>query len=100
MINSSRYAKDTIETNYSENDCLDEFRDLELFYKEYSGESLLNPFISYLDMETFYPIRIVDLGLQLEYVTSKNSLYGRKETAPEYTNLYVILMKHKEIGMA
>ena len=81
MINSSRYAKDPIETNYSGNIFLDEYSDLELFYKEYSGESPLNPFISYLDMETFYPIRIVDLGLQLQHVTPKNSLFGRKGTA-------------------
>ena len=37
--------------NYPENDYIDQYRDLNLFYKEYVGEELLNPFISYPDMK-------------------------------------------------
>ena len=31
---------------FLENEYLDQYRDLNLFYKEYVGEELLNPFIS------------------------------------------------------
>ena len=52
-IDGVRHPKDPVETNSSENKNLDQYRDLNLFYKEYNGESLLHPFISYLDMKTF-----------------------------------------------
>ena len=52
-IDGVRYPKDPIETNFPDNKYLDQYRDLKLFYKEYNGESLLHPFISYLAMKTF-----------------------------------------------
>ncbi len=55
-----RYPKDPVETNFSDNKYLDHFRDLKLFSKESSGETLLHPFISYLDMKSFYPIQVID----------------------------------------
>ena len=99
-INGVRYPKDPVETNFSENKCLDQYRDLNLFYKEYNGESLLHPFISYLDMKAFYPIQVIDLRFQIDYVTPKKvGLFEEFENTPENTNLYVILIKHREINM-
>ena len=46
-VDGYRYPKDAVLTIFSENDYLDQYRDLKLFYKEYVGEELLNPFISY-----------------------------------------------------
>ena len=43
-IDGFRYPKDPIETNFPGNKYFDQYRDLELFYKEYIGESLLHPF--------------------------------------------------------
>ena len=87
-------------TNFSDNKYLDQYRDLKLFYKEYNGETLLNPFISYLDMKTFYPIQVIDLRFQIDYVTPKKiRLFEEYENAPENTNLYVILIKHRETNM-
>ena len=63
-IDGGRYPKDPIETTLSDNKYLDEYRDLKLFYKEYNGELLLHPFISYLDMKIFHPIQIIDLRFQ------------------------------------
>ena len=50
QIDGARYPKDAIITNYAENDYLDQYRDLQLFYREYVGEELLNPFVSYPDI--------------------------------------------------
>ena len=100
-IDGVRYPNDPFETNFSDNKFLDQYRDLELFYKEYNGESLLHPLISYLDMKTFYPIQVIDLGFQIDYITPKKiRLFEEYENAPENTNLYVILIKHREINMA
>ena len=97
-IDGVRYPKDPVETNFSDNRYLDQYRDLKLFYKEYNGKSLLNPLISYLDMKTFYPIQIIDLRFQIDYVTPKKiRLFDEYENAPDNTNLYVILLKHREI---
>ena len=91
-----RYSKDPIETNYSENKYSDQYRDLKIFYREYNRELFLNPFISYLDMKNFNPIQVNDLRFQIDYITPKKiRLLEEYETAPEHTNLYVILIKHK-----
>ena len=99
-IDGVRYPKDPVETNFSDNKYLDQNRDLKLFYKEYNGETLLHPFISYLDMKTYYPIQVIDLRFQIDYVTPKKiRLFEEYEKAPGNTNLYVILIKHREINM-
>ena len=59
-----RYLKDPVETNFSDNKYLDQYRDLKIFYKEYNGESLVQPFISYLGMKAFYLIQVIDLRFQ------------------------------------
>ena len=40
-----------------------------MFFKEYVGEELLYPLISYPGMETKYPIEIIDLKHQSDLVT-------------------------------
>ena len=95
-----RYPKDPAGTKFSENKYLDQYRDLKLFYKEYNGESLLHPFKNYPDMMTLYPIQVIDLRFQIDYLTPKKiRLFEEFETAPENTNLYVILIKHRETNM-
>ena len=44
---------------------------MKLYFREYIGEALLNPFISYLDMETKYPIGIIELRHQPDHITPK-----------------------------
>ena len=51
-------------------------------------------------MKTFYPIQVIDLRFQIDYVTpKKNRLVEEYENAPENTNFYVILLKHREINI-
>ena len=100
-IDDVRYPKDPVETNYSENKYLDHCRDLKfIFYKECNGESLLHPFVTYLDLKIFYPIQVIDLRFQIDYITpKKNTLFEEYENTPENTSLHVILIKHREIRM-
>ena len=57
-IDGVRYPKDGLSNEYASNDYVDQFRDLEILYKEYAGEELLCPFISYTDMKSKYPIHV------------------------------------------
>ena len=99
-IDGVRYPKDPVQTNFSDNKYLDQYRDPKLFCKEYNGETLPHPFISHLDMKTFYPIQVIDLRFQIDYITPKKiRLFEEYENAPENTNLYEILIKHREINM-
>ena len=51
-------------------------------------------------MKTFYPIQVIDLRYQNDYVTPKKiRLFMEYENAPENTSFYVILIKHREINM-
>ena len=49
-------------------------------------------------MKTFYPIQVTDLRVQIDYKTPKKiRLFDEYENAPENINLYMILIKHREI---
>ena len=60
-IDGVRYPRGEVILDYEKNHYLDQYRDFKLFYKEYVGEPLLTPFISYPDMKNFYPIQVIDL---------------------------------------
>ena len=67
-------VRDTLDSslmNYEQNDYIEQYKDLTLFFKEYIGEQLLSPFISYPDMKTKYPIEIIDLRHQADHKTPK-----------------------------
>ena len=70
-IDGYRYPKESVITNFTENDYLDQYRDLKSFYQEYAGEQLMNPFISYTDMKNKYPIQVIDLRHQIDHITPK-----------------------------
>ena len=67
-IDGVRFPKDNVELNYEENNYLDQYRDIKLFYKEYLGEELMNPFIKYVDIKNTYPIQIIDLRFQVDHI--------------------------------
>ena len=45
-------------------------------FKEYVGEPILSPFISYPDMKTKYPFEILDLRHQTDHITPKKLNYS------------------------
>ena len=101
-IDGYRYPKESVTTNFSENDYLDQYRDLKSFYQEYVGEQLMNPFISYIDMKNKYPIQVIDLRHQIDHISPKKiQLFEEYKNDPVYDNkrLYVILIRHKQIEM-
>ena len=70
-IDSIRYPRDSLLEIYAENDYIEQCKSLKLIFKEYIGEPLLNPFISYLDMETKYHIGTNNLRHQPDHITPK-----------------------------
>ena len=70
-IDSIRYPRNSVRINYEQNDYIEQYKDLKLFFKENIGEELMSPFISYPDMKTKYPIEIIDLRHQTDHITPR-----------------------------
>ena len=99
-IDGIRYPKDGVLINFEENSYLDQYRDLNLFYKEYVGEELLHPYISYPDMKYLYPIQITDLRHQVDHITPKKiQLIEEFSEDPANERLFLILIRHRQIEM-
>ena len=99
-IDGVRYPKDGVLNNFEENSYLDQYRDLKLFYKEYLGEVLLQPYISYSDMKYLYPIQITDLRYQVDHITPKKiQLFEEFSEDPAYERIFIILVRHRQIEM-
>ena len=99
-IDGVRYLRDAVLTNYNQNDYLDQYKDVKLFYKEYVGEELLNHFLSYPDMKTKYPIQVIDLRFQVDHITPKKiQLIEEYRANPANAKLFIILIRRREIEM-
>ena len=99
-IDGQRYPRDNVLINYEENDYIQQYKDLKLFWKEYIGEPILNPLISYTDMKTKYPIEIIDLRHQSEHITPKKiQLFHEYGTDPDNARLFIILIRRREIEL-
>ena len=86
--------------NYEQNDYIEQYKDLKLFFKEYIGEQLLSPFISYPDMKTKYPIEIIDLRHQADHITPKKiQLFLEYGADPENASFFLILIRRREIEL-
>ena len=61
---------------------------------------MLNPIITYYKKENYYPIQILDLRFQVDHISPKKiRIFEEYDDNPVNTNLYVILIKHREIKM-
>ena len=101
-IDGQRYPRDSVLPNYERNDYIEQYKGLKLFFKEYIGEQLLSPFILYTDMETKYPIEIIDLRHQPDHITPKKiqlfQEYGGEDD-PDNARLFLILIRRREIEL-
>ena len=88
-IDGYRYPNESVITNFSENDYLDQYRDIKNFHQEYVGEELMNPFISYIDMKNKYPIQVIDLRHQIDHISPKKIQLFEK-------NKMILFMKIKD----
>ena len=99
-IDSVRYPRDSVLVNYEQNDYIEQYKDLKLFFKEYIGEELMSPFISYPDMKTKYPIEIIDLRHQTDPISAKKiQLFLEYSADPENARFYLILIRRREIEL-
>ena len=101
-IDGQRYPRDGVLLNYDQNDYIEQYKDLKIFFKEYIGEPLLSPFISYTDMKSKYPFEILDLRHQPDHITPKKiqlfQEYGGEDD-PDNARLFLILIRRREIEL-
>ena len=98
-IDGQRYPRDTVLRIYEGNDYIQKFKDLKLFWKEYIGEPIINPLISFLDMRTKYPIDIIDLRHQSDHIIPKRiQIIHENGTNPNNAGLFLILIRHKKLN--
>ena len=96
-LEGQRYPRDGISINYTENDYIDQYRDLKLYFEEYIGEPILKSFISNMDVKTKYSIGITDLRHHFDHITSKRiQLFQEYDLDPDNARLFLILFKRRE----
>ena len=98
-----RYLKDPVMVKYNENNYLNQNRDLELFCEEIVGEPLLPPLKAYEkneDLLSYTLVQNFDLRFQVNYIILKKIMLSEEYDEDQTnTNLYIILIKHREIKM-
>ena len=99
-IDGIRYPKDGVLINFEENLYLDHCRDLKLFYKDYVGEELMQLYITFPDMKSFYPIQITDRRQQVDHFTPKKiQLFEKFSEDAANERLFTILVRHRQVEM-
>ena len=99
-IDGQRYPIDSSLMNFEQSDYFQQCSDLKLFFKEYIGEELMSPFISYPGMKTKYPIEIIDLRHQPDHITPKNiQLFLEYGADPENARFLLILIRRREMEL-
>ena len=99
-IDGHRYPRDSSLMNYEQNDYIEQYKDLKLFFKEYIGEQLMSQFIPYPDMKTKNPIEIIDLRHQADHITPKKiQLFLEYGADPENARFFLILIRRREIEL-
>ena len=99
-IDSVRYPRDSVLVNYEQNDYIEQYKYLKLFFKEIIGDELMSPSISYLDMKIKYPIEIIDLGHQSDHISPKKIQLFQEYTAdPENAKFYLIAIRRRETDL-
>ena len=99
-IDVQRYPRDSSLMNYGQNDYIEQYKDLKQFFKEYIGEQLLSPFITYPDMKTKYPIEIIDLRHQADHITPKKiQLFLEYGDDIDSARFFLLLIRRREIEL-
>ena len=97
-IDGVRCRRDGVCIDYASNDYVNQYRQPKLFYKDYLGEQLLNPFISYTGMKNIYPIQVIDLRFQVDHINPKKiQLLQEYRRATNNARLFMILIRHRQI---
>ena len=100
QIDGQRYPGDGVLINYEENDFIQQYEGLKLFWKENIGEPILNLLISYRDMKTKYPFEIIDLRHQSDHITPKKTqIIHEYGTDPDNDRLFLIFIRRRQIEL-
>ena len=98
-IDEQRYPRDSVLINYTESEYTGHYKSLYLYFREYVGEPILNPLISYPDMKTKHPIGITYLRRQPDHITPKRiQIIQKYATDPDNARLFLILIRCREIS--
>ena len=85
-IDGQRYPEDSGNNNSAENG------DPKFPYREYVGEGLLNPYISFACMKIFYLFQVIDLKHQVDHFTLKKiQLFQDCRVDPNNARMFVKL---------
>ena len=99
-IDSLRYPRDSLLINNEQNDYIEQYKNQKLFFKEYIGESILNPFVTYSDMKTKYPFEIIDLRHQLDHKTLKKfQIFQEYGADPDNARCVLFIIRRREIEL-
>ena len=99
-LDGQRCPKDGISKNYTENNYIDQYSELKLFFIEYIGEPILNPLISYPDMRTKYSIGFTDLRLLPDCRTTKKiQLFQEYGSDPDNARLFPKIVRRRQIEL-
>ena len=99
-INGVRFPRDGVNVDCGLNDYVDQYRALKIFYKEYVGEELPNPFNTYPDMKNKYPFQLIGLRFQVDHISSKKmKLFEEYRGVINKPRLFIMLIRHGEIKM-
>ena len=99
-VDGRRNPRDGVLVKYEQNDYNEQFKDLKLFFKEYIGEELMTPFISYPDLKPKYPIEVLDLRHQHDHITPKTiQILHEYGDDPENARFLLIIIRRREIEL-
>ena len=99
-IDGQKYPRDSSLMSYEQYDYIEQYKDLKLYFKEYIGEQLLSPIITYPDMKTKYPIEILDLRHQSDHITPRKiQLFLEYGADPEKARFFLISIRRREIEL-
>ena len=98
-IDGQRYPRESSLMNYEQNDYIEQYQDLKLFFKECIGEQLMSPFIFYPDMKTRYPIEILGLRQSGQKTPEKIQLFLEYDAGPENARFFLMLIRRREIEL-
>ena len=71
-----------------------------MFFKEYVGEPLLKPPVSYPEMKSKYSFQVINLRYQVDHFNPKNiQLFEEYRVDPAIVRLFIVLIRHREIIM-
>ena len=99
-IDGKRYSNKPKGIDFATDNYRNEYLTLLKFYKNYVGEPLFNPYITFEELKDLYPIHIHDLRLQDDYISPKTiKLVNKYRDDPENSRLFYILIRQRVLTM-